>query len=188
MSADLILRVGNLTVLPVWALLLVVPRWRGTQILAALLAPALIAAIYGVLLLSQLGVDSGGSFGSVVGVQRLFANPYVLVAGWYHYLAFDLVVGAWQTRDAMRIGLPIWLRAPALVLTLMFGPLGLLLYVVIAAWRGHARRWRHSSSPCALFPPATASYERRRRREGSWCACTGTARFAWPPSARSAAG
>ena len=130
MSADLLLRLGNLAVLPAWVLLLVLPRWRGTQLIAALVAPALIAAIYGVLLLSQLGAEGGGGFGSVAGIQRLFANPYVLVAGWYHYLAFDLVVGAWETRDAMRMGLPIWLRAPALGLTLLLGPLGLLLYLV----------------------------------------------------------
>jgi len=137
MYADLLFRAGNLAVMPVWVLLLVLPRWRGTQVIAAIAAPALIAAVYGALLLSQLGVDSGGGFGSVAAVQRLFANPYVLVAGWYHYLAFDLFVGAWQTRDAVRIALPVWLRAPALALTLFFGPLGLLLYLVL---RGAARR------------------------------------------------
>jgi len=133
MNADILLQAGNLAVLPIWTLLLILPRWRGAQILAALLAPALIAVVYGFLLLSQLGGSSGGSFGSVAGVQRLFANPYVMVAGWYHYLAFDLAIGAWETRDAMRVGLPIWLRGPALALTLVFGPLGLLLYLVSRA-------------------------------------------------------
>ena len=52
-----------------------------------------------------------------------------MVAGWAHYLAFDLFVGAWIVEDALKRGAPAWLRMVPLPLTLMFGPAGLLLYL-----------------------------------------------------------
>jgi len=49
--------------------------------------------------------------------------------GWIHYLAFDLLVGRWETQDAAARGIPAWLVVPCLALTFMFGPAGWLLYV-----------------------------------------------------------
>jgi hypothetical protein len=53
------------------------------------------------------------------------------MAGWIHYLLFDLFVGAWEVRDAVRRDVPHWLVVPCLILTLILGPIGLLLYVVV---------------------------------------------------------
>jgi uncharacterized membrane protein YhdT len=61
----------------------------------------------------------------------LFSNPWLLVAGWLHYLAFDLLTGTWEARDAVSRGVPRWLLVPCLFLTLMFGPTGWLLYMLI---------------------------------------------------------
>jgi len=72
-------------------------------------------------------------------VSRLFSDPWVLLAGWVHYLAFDLVVGARVARDAVERGVSRWLVVPCLVLTLMFGPAGFLAYS-IARIRGGSRR------------------------------------------------
>ena len=58
----------------------------------------------------------------------MFQDPWALLAGWVHYLCFDLAVGAWALRDAQRRGLPHLLLVPALVLTFLLGPVGLLLY------------------------------------------------------------
>ena len=52
----------------------------------------------------------------------------MLVAGWVHYLAFDLFVGSWEVRDARESGVPHVFVVPALALTFLFGPAGLLLY------------------------------------------------------------
>jgi len=51
-----------------------------------------------------------------------------LVAGWIHYLAFDLFVGLWIATEADKAGISRWLQAPILVATFMFGPIGLLLF------------------------------------------------------------
>lgn len=64
-------------------------------------------------------------------MSALFADPWMLLAGWIHYLAFDLFVGGWEVRDAQQRGIPHLLVVPALVLTFMFGPAGLLVYLGI---------------------------------------------------------
>ena len=51
--------------------------------------------------------------------------------GWVHYLAFDLFVGSWQVRDAQERGIPHLAVVPSLILTFLFGPVGLLLYFII---------------------------------------------------------
>jgi hypothetical protein len=66
--------------------------------------------------------------------MMLFQSPYVALAGWIHYLAFDLFLGAWQVRDANRRDINhLWL-VPCLVLTFLAGPVGLLLYFCIRWW------------------------------------------------------
>lgn len=129
MDPSALFRVLNLAVLPAWALLVVAPRWRGTQAAVhALWIPALLGVVYGALLLSA-ETPEGASFGSLEGVGLFFQDPHALLAGWVHYLVFDLFVGAWEARDAARRGVPALQVAPCLVLTLMLGPLGLLAYL-----------------------------------------------------------
>ena len=64
-------------------------------------------------------------------VMLLFSNPYFALAGWVHYLVFDLFIGAWQVRDARRRGIPHLYVLPCLFLTLMAGPIGLLAYITL---------------------------------------------------------
>ena len=75
----------------------------------------------------------GSGFNSLTQVAILFSSPYALLAGWVHYLAFDLFIGAWETRDGLRLGLSRWLLLPCQVLTFVFGPLGLALYLLLKA-------------------------------------------------------
>jgi hypothetical protein len=99
---------------------------------AQLIIPALLAAAYGVLLWNGWGAFAqGGGFGSIEEVRILFANDSALAAGWLHYLAFDLFVGAFIARDGAARGVPALLILPCLPLTFMFGPLGLLLYLIL---------------------------------------------------------
>jgi hypothetical protein len=70
-----------------------------------------------------------GSFSTLAGVAMLFSNPWILLAGWVHYLAFDLLIGTWEARDARERRVPHWLLIPCLFLTFMFGPVGWLLYM-----------------------------------------------------------
>jgi hypothetical protein len=103
--------------------------------LAGRTVPLVFAAAY-VLLFAVHGMGDGG-YGSLAEVRRLFDVPGVLAAGWLHYLAFDLFVGAWIAERAGALGVPHLLVLPLLLLTFMFGPAGLLAFALLrAVWRG----------------------------------------------------
>ncbi|MBR0656089.1 ABA4-like family protein [Plastoroseomonas arctica] len=108
--------------------------WRLDRLTSAvgLLIPGVLALGYAVLLAMTLPASDGG-FDSLDAVRRLFANPWVLLAGWIHYLCFDLLTGHWIATETRRLGLPRWLLIPALPLTFLFGPLGLLVFFAGAA-------------------------------------------------------
>jgi len=64
-------------------------------------------------------------------VSALFAVPEVLLAGWIHYLAFDLFVGGWIARNGSAAGISPLLLTPILLATFLAGPVGYLAYVLL---------------------------------------------------------
>ncbi len=86
--------------LPGWALLVFLPFWWwSTGLIPGVVLPTLLGLLYAGLIATNF-FGAGGEFGSLADVARLFNNRYLLLAGWVHYLAFDLFIGAWQVRDA----------------------------------------------------------------------------------------
>jgi len=131
MTPELVFSIANLTALLSWGLLVVLPRRRWVaDTVAGVAVPALLAAVYIALVATNWGSSSGG-FSTLANVALLFANPWMLLAGWVHYLCFDLLIGCWEVRDAQARGVPHALVVPCLLLTFMFGPAGWLLYQVI---------------------------------------------------------
>jgi hypothetical protein len=124
----------NLLAVVGWLLLIVVPRDRRARAAAGTVIPILLSTIYLVVFASQVGAAHGG-FSSLAAVAELFTNRWLLLAGWVHYLAFDLFVGAWATRDALERGVSRWLLLPCLIMTFMLGPIGLLCYHAIRRTR-----------------------------------------------------
>jgi len=136
MTPDAVFLVCNYGVLPAWLLLAVAPGWVGTQrVVHAIWIPSLLGLVYLTIFLTSPGLPEGGGFGSLAGVMILFTSPHGVLAGWVHYLVFDLFVGAWEVRDARRRGVPQLPLLPCLVFTLLLGPIGLLLYLAL--------RWAH---------------------------------------------
>ena len=134
-SPEAVFSMASTAVLPGWLLLAFLPRWRHTaRLVCAVVIPGLLAVLYAAIIAARWGSAEGG-FSSLADVQKLFADPWLLIAGWIHYLAFDLFVGAWEVRDAQRLGIPHLLVVPCLVLTFLFGPVGLLLYGIVRAVR-----------------------------------------------------
>lgn len=133
MGAESLFSVAGTLVLPGWLLLVFLPRWRPvTPLVTAVVIPALLAILYVGLIVVHLPA-AGGGFGSLADVRELFTNEYLLLAGWIHYLAFDLFIGSWEVRDAERNGVPQLAVVPCLVVTFFLGPAGLLLYLLIRA-------------------------------------------------------
>lgn len=131
MSPEQLFGALNLLALVAWLLLAVFPgRPLVTRIVAGTAVPALFAGAYIAMIASSWGASEGG-FSSLDGVAALFANRWLLLAGWTHYLAFDLLVGVWEVGDSRQRRIPHLLVIPCLALTFMFGPAGWLLYQLI---------------------------------------------------------
>ena len=135
MSAEALFRICNSTALGGWALLVIFGRkkWAAPLVTGAVI-PALLGGVYLYLIAAHFG-EGSGSFSSLEGVAALFSNRWTLLAGWVHYLVFDLFIGSWQVRDAERHGIPHWWTIPGLLLTFWFGPIGLLLYFAMRAMK-----------------------------------------------------
>jgi hypothetical protein len=133
MTAEQLFSILNLVTMAAWLPLVFVPRMRWAATVVPVVMPSLLAVTYVVLVAATLPQSEGG-FSSLGGVRALFDNPWALLAGWTHYLAFDLFIGGWEVRDAQRRGIPHLLVVPALVLTFFLGPGGLLLYLAIRSF------------------------------------------------------
>src|SRR4051812_32489375 len=114
-----------------WLLLIAAGRKRwASGLVTAVLIPLALALTYAFLIATHWGESKGG-FSTLSGVASLFANRWLLLAGWIHYLAFDLFIGNWEVRDAMKHRMSHWTVIPCLVLTFLFGPAGLLSYFAL---------------------------------------------------------
>jgi hypothetical protein len=132
MTIEILFKAANYAVIPFWLLLIVAPRCSWTQRLVhGPVVLLLLTPIYAYMLFGYGPAPEGMSFTSLYGVMIGFSAPHVVIAGWIHYLIFGLFVGAWQARDAQRRGISHLLLVPCLLVTLMAGPVGLLLYVLV---------------------------------------------------------
>lgn len=130
MTAEAVFSLANTAALVAWLVLLIFQRRRWATDGLIIVAVALFASAYAVILASRWAGSSGG-FSSLGAVAALFSDPWLLLAGWLHYLAFDLLVGRWEALDAADRGIAPWLVAPCQALTFMFGPAGWLSYLVL---------------------------------------------------------
>jgi hypothetical protein len=105
--------------------------------IAGLFIPLALSAAYVVLILIHWWSAEGG-FGTLADVQRLFTQPWVALAGWVHYLAYDLFIGALVAKRFMEAGLSRLLLVPILPLAFLFGPIGFLLaQTILLSRKGH---------------------------------------------------
>ena len=117
--------------LPLWPVASFSPQSFVVGIVALLLSIAYVYLVF----LGKRHDDPGhrirGSFWSLKGIINLFKTPRIVLAGWVHYLAFDLMVGVFIVSNAAHYNIAHWMLLPCLFLTLMFGPAGLLLYLLL---------------------------------------------------------
>jgi Domain of unknown function (DUF4281) len=134
-SPDFLFSLCNGIALVAWVALALSPpsrRWTPwVWRITGRLLPLAFSVVYVPLILANLGGEGG--FGSVAEVQALFAVPGALVAGWVHYLAFDLFVGTWIAQRSAHLGIRHAFVLPVLLLTFIFGPAGLLGFALLRA-------------------------------------------------------
>lgn len=130
MTLEQIFTVASSLAMVGWFLLVVLPKQWIARSVAGAVIPLILSAGY-LALIAMHFENADGGFGSLAEVTTLFQKPELLLAGWIHYLAFDLFIGGWEVRDAQKQGLPHLVVIPCLVMTLMLGPIGLLFYFAI---------------------------------------------------------
>jgi hypothetical protein len=114
-----------------WIALIFLPRrWAWLNLIPAYFIPIILSTIYS-FLIARYFFSAEGGFDTLANVQQLFTYPGAALAGWVHYLAFDLFIGGMIAKQADEMSLSRLIQAPILLLTFMFGPLGYLLFATI---------------------------------------------------------
>jgi hypothetical protein len=138
MTWETVFAAANMLALIAWVALVLLPRkpfvlaailYAGVGILCGTYAFSLIGLMTGTL--NPGGPPVAMDFGSIEAIRAIFASDGGIVVGWVHYLAFDLFVGLWIARDADAKGISRFVQAPILFATLMAGPLGLFVWLVL---------------------------------------------------------
>lgn len=130
MTPETIFSLAGYTAMAGWAALAAGIAFNSALLrdqIAGRLIPALLALPYAILIV-LFWAGSAGGFDSLDNVARLFANLWLLLAGWVHYLAFDLAIGTIIARRAFDERLPRLALIPILPLTFLFGPIGWLAF------------------------------------------------------------
>jgi hypothetical protein len=131
MNNELFFQIANSFVLLGWIPLFVAPNGKFTRVISRTLVIVPLAIFYIALVFSGISDFDPRAFSTLEGIKVLFANDTALVAGWIHYLVFDLFVGTYIVQKGVETKMPRWLFTLCLPFTFMFGPLGLLIFSII---------------------------------------------------------
>ena len=126
-----------------WIALFALP-WIGRRraVLAARWAAVPLCLLYLLFLFTHLKAIPTDAGYTLEAIGRFFDKPVMLLVGWIHYLVLDLWVGSWEAEHAEKANVPYALLLVCLFATFMIGPLGLLLYLGVAASRSKGARAR----------------------------------------------
>ena len=131
MTPDQVFNLVNLTALLAWIYLIGVARWTPRVFLWMRYAvPMGFALVYGICLIMS-GPNEDAGFQTLAEVTAIFTQPWAVVGGWIHYLAFDFFIGSWILAKAKAENIAhVWIVIP-MILTFMLGPVGLFLFLLL---------------------------------------------------------
>jgi len=131
MMPSSIFSIVNIAAMVMWFLLVFLPRWKVTKFLIQYkLIPIALAIVYVIFIVQSLLAGVVLDFGSLNSVKTLFTNENLLLAGWIHYLVFDLLIGMWILDQNKNLGINNLFIALCLIFTFMLGPIGYLLFIL----------------------------------------------------------
>lgn len=124
---------AGMITMPMWILMIFLPKWKVTQFLMNYkVVPLVLSLVYATYIIKGILILGGMmDFGSLRSVMQLFTEENAVLAGWVHYLAFDLLIGMWIIKQNKEVGIHQVLIAPCLLGTFMFGPIGFLLFMIM---------------------------------------------------------
>ncbi len=132
MTPTEVFSLAGMITMPMWILMILLPKWKVTRFLMNFkVVPLVLSVVYATYITLAIQIGGGMDFGSLASVMALFTEENAVLAGWVHYLAFDLLVGMWMIDQNKKVGIHQILMAPCLFGAFMFGPLGFLLFTII---------------------------------------------------------
>ena len=127
----------NFGILPLWLMLIMIPNSKFTQFFVnSIIVPLILSAtytyiIYQAILMDEPIFDFFKLYLSLDNLYTLFATENFLLVFWLHFLALNLFLGSWISRDGIKYNMPRSLVFLPLILVYFTGPLGLVLYWII---------------------------------------------------------
>ena len=124
----------NFSILPFWFMLIIIPNSKFTQffvnsvIIPLILATIYIYIIYQTILLDEPIFDILKLYLNLDNLYTVFATESFLLIFWIHFVALNLFLGSWVSRDGVKYNISKKLVFFPLVLIYLSGPLGLILY------------------------------------------------------------
>jgi len=149
MSWSALFTLANIVALVGWTMIAALPRSKTVYSVVMYACVGLLCLAYAAMFVGLFGglADPARVAGaaepdladySIAGLRALFMSDGGIVLGWTHYLAFDLFIGLWIARDADAKRFSRIVQLPILFATLMAGPIGLLLWLIIRERRARA--------------------------------------------------
>ena len=128
---------SNLLLAPFWLMLIIIPNSNFTQffvnsvILPLLLSAAYIFVINKSILLGDSFFDIFFLYASLDNLYTLFSTESFLLFFWIHFVAINIFVGSWISRDGVKYNIPRWVVFFPLILVYLTGPIGIVLHWLI---------------------------------------------------------
>ena len=126
---------ANFGVLPFWLMIIFVPHLKITRILVnSIIIPLLLGSAYcyvvyqGILFENIFFIESFNLYQGLDNLYAIFSNEIFLLIFWLHFLALNIFLGSWLSRDAIKYNIPRGTVFVPIVLVYFAGPLGLVLY------------------------------------------------------------
>tara|TARA_B100000579_G_C22819630_1_gene849822 strand:+ start:984 stop:1457 length:474 start_codon:yes stop_codon:yes gene_type:complete len=124
----------NFGVLPLWIVLIFFPNSKINQILiSSIFLPLIFSLIY-IYIVYQSFIFGENFFElfnlylSLDELKNLFSNDKFLLLFWIHFLAINLFLGSWVSRDAFKHNVPKFFSSFFLIFIYFTGPLGFVFY------------------------------------------------------------
>jgi hypothetical protein len=124
----------NIGILPFWLMLIIIPNSKFTHfflnsiILPLILASAYLYTIYQAIVIDDPFSDIFKIYLDLDNLYTLFATESFLLIFWLHFIAINLFLGTWISKDSLKYNLPKIITIIALILVYLSGPFGLVFY------------------------------------------------------------
>ena len=131
MNLDTLFNITCLIAAIGWIILIFVsPFWTGFDKFLIGIIIAILALAYTYLNASNFDPTILTKFSTLQGIKELYQNDALVLAGWEHFLVFDLIVAVWIKKNSLKHGIKHLAIIPAIIFTCLLAPLGFLIYLI----------------------------------------------------------